>query len=179
MDGNKVSIQDMTKMALFLAMIIVSSYIRIPIGLVPVTLQFTVILITCLVLPRFQGTYTVAMYIVLGLIGVPVFTQGAGLAYVFQVHFGYLLGFLMMSIVVGILKKKQQNFWFLSIVGYFILYITALTYVYFLMRFYLHTDIAILPFIQGYQLIFFPSDMVSLVIAVTVARQLMRRKTKQ
>ena len=46
------------------------------------------------------GALSVSLYTVLGLAGVPVFTGGGGLWYIFQPTFGYILGFIIGGIVV-------------------------------------------------------------------------------
>ena len=47
------------------------------------------------------GAISVGIYIILGLIGVPVFTSGGGPGYVLQPTFGYLIGFMVGAYVVG------------------------------------------------------------------------------
>ena len=40
-----------------------------------------------------NGALAVVVYIVLGLVGLPIFTQGGGPGYIFQPSFGYIIGF--------------------------------------------------------------------------------------
>ncbi|MEP7240238.1 MAG: biotin transporter BioY [Devosia sp.] len=47
------------------------------------------------------GVATVAVYIVEGLLGLPVFTRGGGLAYVLQPSFGFIVGWLPMAYIIG------------------------------------------------------------------------------
>ena len=47
----------------------------------------------------------------MGLLGLPVFTNGGGYAYVFNPGFGYLIGFLISSPVCGCIAKRKTSFW--------------------------------------------------------------------
>lgn len=51
----------------------------------------------------------VAIYIVMGLIGIPVFSAGGGFAYVLQPTFGYILGFLIAAPVGGFVARALKN----------------------------------------------------------------------
>ena len=81
--------------ALFAALVAAGAFIRIPIGTVPVTLQFVFANLAALLLGVKWGTLAIGLYIALGLVGVPIFTAGGGFTYVLQPTFGYLLGFLL------------------------------------------------------------------------------------
>ena len=52
------------------------------------------------------GTIAVGTYVLLGLVGLPIFTQGGGFWYVFQPSFGYLIGFCVGTFVTGWLAKS-------------------------------------------------------------------------
>ncbi len=85
--------------ALSLALIVVGGFIKIPLP-VPITLQFAIVLLLSLLLGEFCAL-SVAIYILMGLVGMPVFANGGGFAYVLQPTFGYLLGFLIGSFLCG------------------------------------------------------------------------------
>ena len=76
---------------------------------------------------------SVFVYVLLGLIGVPVFTQGGGLGYVFQPTFGYLLGFIAEAWIIGAIawQKKDADFkWllFATLVGAVVVYSCGTVY---------------------------------------------------
>ncbi len=72
----------------------------LPFTPVPFTLQ-TLFLTYLILLLKKRAWRPVAIYIALGLIGLPVFAYGGGLWYVLSPTFGYILGFLAASFVVG------------------------------------------------------------------------------
>ena len=65
------------------------SFIRIPVPLVPFTLQITFTTLAGLLLGSKKGAISVAVYVLMGLIGIPVFTQGGGFSYVLKPSFGF------------------------------------------------------------------------------------------
>lgn len=96
------------EMALWVALITMGAYIRVPIPVVPFTMQVFFTQMAGAVGGPFKGAGSVLVYVLLGLIGVPVFVNGGGLGYVFQPTFGYLLGFIVAAFVTGIIVKRSQ-----------------------------------------------------------------------
>ncbi len=78
MGKSELSIRNVAISALFIALITIGTFIRIPIPLLPFTLQFLFTMLAGLLLGGRWGALTVFIYIVLGLMGVPVFTEGGG-----------------------------------------------------------------------------------------------------
>ena len=99
-------IRNMVYCAIFTVLITVGAYIRIPIPGVPFTLQFLFVMLAGLMLEATFAFLSVMLYIFIGLLGLPVFTQGGGFAYVLQPTFGYLLGFAVAALVVGLIRKR-------------------------------------------------------------------------
>ncbi len=110
--GNKVKsgILDIVLIALFTALIAICSQISIPIGPVPFTLQTLGIFITAALLGLKRGTISILVYILVGLVGVPVFAGfSGGIGSVASPAFGYVIGFILTAIVVGLSKKFFEN----------------------------------------------------------------------
>ena len=81
--------------SLFVALIAVGAFIAIPIGPVPIVLQNMFVLLAGLLLGPLWGLACVAVYLIIGLAGLPVFAGGtSGLGKLFGPTGGYLLGFL-------------------------------------------------------------------------------------
>ena len=80
--------------ALFAALTAVGAFIRIPFGVISFTLQTFFVVLSGALLGKKYGTMAQALYVILGLIGIPIFTKGGGPQYVLEPSFGYLLGVL-------------------------------------------------------------------------------------
>ena len=92
--------RDLVLFALFTALIAIGAFIRIPVPFCPFTLQLLFTMLAGLLLGSRRGAASVAVYVFLGLIGLPVFTSGGGPSYIFQPTFGYLLGFIGGLVIV-------------------------------------------------------------------------------
>ena len=80
----QLSLRELILCALFVALVAVGALIRIPVGTDVFTLQFMFTLLAGLLLGPRLGATAVAVYILLGLIGVPVFASGGGPGYILQ-----------------------------------------------------------------------------------------------
>ena len=96
----KLKTKDLALCALFAALIAVCAWISIP-ATVPFTLQTFAIFAALGLLGGKRGTVAVAVYLLLGAIGVPVFAgfQG-GIGALLGTTGGYLLGFLLSALIV-------------------------------------------------------------------------------
>ena len=98
----------MIRASLFTALMILGAYIRIPIGPVPVTLSSFFVLLAGVILGSGWGTASVGIYLLLGALGLPVFTTGGGLALFAGPTGGYLLGFLPAAFLAGFIREKGK-----------------------------------------------------------------------
>ena len=130
--------------ALFLALIIVSAFIRIPFPVIPITLQTLIVLLAAMTLGHRLAGLTVGTYLLMGLAGLPVFTAGGGVFYVLKPTFGYLLGFLLAAVAVGYLvhRTRIRSFVRMSLfgmIGIIIIYASGIGYMLLLSAFYTRT----------------------------------------
>ena len=104
----------------------------IPDNPVPVTMQtFGILLVGGLYGPRLT-LLSIFSYIIIGIIGVPVFqSHNGGIDYFFGVTGGYLIGFIFASVIISILSnsglKKGLSIWAM-IIGNLMIYVTALVW---------------------------------------------------
>ena len=56
-----------------------------------------------------MGAMSVGAYLLIGLVGVPVFVHGGGPQYIFRAGFGFLLGFLLAAFLIGLLTEKLPD----------------------------------------------------------------------
>ncbi len=97
--------RDLALIAVFAAFVAVCALLpAIPVGpaAVPITLQTLAIYITALTLGGTRATLAVTLYVLAGLIGLPVFSGGrGGFGTVASPSFGYLLGFIPGALLTG------------------------------------------------------------------------------
>ena len=106
----KLTTYQMAVTALMAAVMCVLGPLTVPIGAVPISLANFVICLTAWLLgPKF-GTLSVAVYLCIGLIGVPVFSgYGAGLAKIAGPTGGYLVGYLLLALIGGLFIEKSKG----------------------------------------------------------------------
>ena len=102
---------------LFIALITAGTFIRIPVGTDVYTLQFLFTLLAGLVLGARLGAIAVGTYVLLGLLGVPVFASGGGPAYLLQPTFGYLLAFILQAWLCGYYVRRSTAVSYVYMLG--------------------------------------------------------------
>ena len=90
------------------ALLAISSKIQTPFTLVPATMQTFVVLFLGMVLGYRLAVATVALYLIEGSIGLPVFAKGGGFAYLVGPTGGYLIGFILTTFFAGMIKVKND-----------------------------------------------------------------------
>jgi len=142
-----------------------SALIKIPLAFspVPITGQTLVVLLLGVLYGSTRGALTTAVYLVVGLLGLPVFQGGnSGVLYFLGATGGYLIGFIAAAYVTGYLIENgfYKKFWltFLAMcLGNIVIYVFGLTW----LSFYVGTDkcfwFGMFPFIPG--------DLIKIMIA--------------
>ena len=110
MKNKKLTTYQMSVTALMAAVMCVLGPLTVPIGAVPISLANFVICLTAWLLgPKF-GTLSVAVYLLIGLVGVPVFSgYGAGIAKLAGPTGGYLVGYLLLAFIGGLFIEKSNG----------------------------------------------------------------------
>ena len=92
--------------ALMAALLAASAWIVLPIGAVPVTLQVFIVLLVGLLLSPGWAAASVGVYVLMGAIGVPVFSGGmGGLGVLAGPTGGYIIGFLIAAPAVALTRR--------------------------------------------------------------------------
>ncbi|HOO27434.1 MAG TPA: biotin transporter BioY [Lachnospiraceae bacterium] len=98
----KIDISQMAVIGVMTAVLCVLAPITLPIGLVPLSLANFVIFISVYVLGIWKGTVSCILYLLIGLIGVPVFSGfSSGPAKLLGPTGGYLIGYVFMALIAG------------------------------------------------------------------------------
>lgn len=102
-------VSDITKIAVCSAITVVFSQFTIPIGTVPITLQLLAVFISAMVLKPTQAFISQILYILLGLIGLPVFADAtSGITVILGPTGGFLFTFPIIAFFVSLVISKYQ-----------------------------------------------------------------------
>lgn len=97
-------------MALFAAITCVLAPLSIPIGPVPISLTNLVVYFSLYFLGWKKGTITYIVYLLLGLVGIPVFSGfSGGVGKLAGPTGGYLIGFIFMAAIAGLFIEKFKK----------------------------------------------------------------------
>ena len=168
---------DLVYCSIFTVLIAVGAFIKIPIPVVPFTLQVLFTTMSGLLLGAKLGAVSVGMYIFSGLIGLPVFTEGGGIWYLFKPSFGYIIGFLIGSYVTGKIAEKLKQptipkYLAANLAGLSLIYAFGMVYYYFICNFVIDTPIDILPLFLYCFILVVPGDICLCILAAILAKRL-------
>lgn len=170
-----ITTKELTKMTLLTALLCVSSYIIIPLpfSLASITAQSIIVNLIGFLLKPTQAFTTVTVYILIGLVGVPVFSGGiGGPGKLFGPTGGYIFGYLVAATVISILRGstfKIKRCLLLSVlVGMPIIYLLGSVYMKMITGMSLEATLtsAVLPFI--------PLDILKCFISVILGKSIQR-----
>jgi biotin transport system substrate-specific component len=108
----KIPTRNLVLVGLFAALTAVGAWIQIPISPVPFTFQVLFVLLAGVILGPWYGALSQLVYVLLGLVGLPVFAGGtSGLGILFGPTGGYLFGFIVGAYLIGKLSEVlKQSF---------------------------------------------------------------------
>lgn len=175
--------------AIFTALTVVGAYLKIPLpSEVPLTLQTLFVLLAGFFLGSYYGFFSQATYVLIGLIGFPVFAQGGGPAYVLKPTFGYLVGFPLAAFVVGrlihgsvvpesfiALRNRLARCSNLAIIGataagILTIVIPGVGYFYIVTNYLLGIPLPLSTAAIAGFLVFVPGDIVKMIVIIAVVR---------
>ncbi len=179
--------------ALFTALTVIGAFIRIPLPIVPITLQTLMVWLSGYFLGYFYGALSQILYLIIGLIGFPVFAQGGGPAYILQPTFGYLLGFPLSAAIIGWMihgsnrimtfsdviahLKRASAVRILSagILGMLAVFVPGVTYLYMAGNYFAGLDLSWGKALWTGMLVFLPGDILKLLTILALIRMMTRR----
>ena len=166
--SKRVAVKKLAYIALFTALIIVGGFVRIPIGTIPITLQTLFVLLAGSIGGKRVGVSAVIIYIVIGLIGVPVFSAGGGIFYVLKPSFGYLIGFIFASLIAGVPKRGVVKRLLFNLLAVAVVHVIGVIYFYLI---YLENLTSVWQVILTGSIVFLPFDIISAMVASFVANK--------
>ena len=175
--GRRIGTQEMVLCGVFTTLIAVGAFIKVPVPVVPFTLQFLFTMLAGLLLGGRRGAMSVGVYILLGLVGLPVFAEGGGFWYILKPSFGYLLGFMLAAYVTGRMVERRERLsvgWVMAVnfLGLFIVYAAGMVYYYVVCNYVIDTPIALGPLFLYCFVLAVPGDICLCFLAAELARRL-------
>ncbi len=170
-----LSVKEMVLCALFAALIAAGAYIRIPLPAVPFSMQFFFTNLAGLLLGKKQGAVSVLIYIFIGLLGIPVFTQGGGPGYVLLPSFGYLPGMALGAWFSGLIAERSngmKGYLIAGFTGLFVTYSVGATYYALINYFYLSSQVEIRNLLIYCVAVFLPGDGLSALLGAYLTKRL-------
>jgi len=108
----KLRVQDILNVALFSALTAIGALISVPLPFshVPITLQTMFTYMAGALLGSYLGALSQLIYVLMGVMGLPIFAKGsAGISVLLGPTGGYLAGFIPGAFVIGKLAEIKKN----------------------------------------------------------------------
>jgi biotin transport system substrate-specific component len=175
-----LSARELSLVALFAALTGIGGFIRIPIPYVPLTLQTLMVMFSGLLLGGRLGALSQLVYILVGLMGIPIFAHGGGPGYVLQPTFGYLLGFVCGAYIIGKVTERHdslnRSLLFLALAaGTLAIYIPGVIVLYFNLNFVQQKAVSISTVIKIGCLVVLPGDLIKIGLVLYLGPLLRQR----
>ena len=175
MTREKGSIRGIVYAALFGALTATGAFITIPLPPVPITAQTFFLNVAAVLLGGPLGAASQFIYIMLGVVGMPVFAGGkAGLGVLFGPTGGYLIGFIIGAFVIGFVagrKKDAGVLWYIfsMFIGMVIIYTIGVVQLSFVAKLSMlkAAAVGVLPFLPG--------DIIKIILAAIISVKLKNR----
>lgn len=165
-------------------MVVVTLLTRIPFvaATIPFSMQPLVAVLAGTLLGSRLGGLSVLIYILLGLVGLPVFAAEpfGGPAYILKPTFGFLMGqaaaaYISGKLIERCLQKGKVNYLFASVIGMAVIYVVGLPYLYLIFNYYLGKAFPVMTVIQTGFLPFVLWDVLKAVLVAILAGAIHRR----
>lgn len=173
MKNSKFSVQDICMIAFMTAVTAVMAQISIPMPFgVPMTMQTFAITLAGVILGSKKGGISILIYVLIGLIGIPVFANfSGGIQCLAGPTGGFLISFPIMAFLIGIGADSKNKWMFIL----FVILGTLANYVIGLVFFCLIMQSSIGAGLAACVVPFLPTAVIKAVIASTLGIQIQKR----
>lgn len=176
-----MKIRTMTRVALFAALTAVGAFIRIPLGYSSITLQTFFTAMAGCVLGPWYGALSQLVYVALGLVGLPIFTQGGGIGYLVQPTCGFLIGLIPAAWVIGRIagrKPEPKQIVPACLMGYGVLYAIGVPYMALILNTFLGKGMGFSAIMWAGMIPFLPGDMIKILCITLLMPPILRQLDK-
>ena len=168
----KTDIRTVILAGLFAALTAIGAFIRIPLGLIAITLQTFVTVMAGALLGARWGMLSQVAYVLLGLVGLPIFLLGGGPGYVLQPSFGFLLGLIPCAWITGALaggSGQPGRIILACVLGECAMYLVGVPYMYAICNLYLGKGLSLETVVTTGMLIYLPGDAIKIAATALLA----------
>ena len=149
----------------------ISSKISIPFYPVPMTLQTLVVFFIAASMGMI-GFYSTFIYVVLGVLGLPLFANGGGIGYIFSPTFGFLYGMVISSFMIAYILKSEVNTGLIKLsatilAGALVIFLCGISHLSFFVGLEQAIYLGLLPFLY--------SEFLKIVLAIAIIFVLIQR----
>lgn len=167
----KISAKSMTFTALLAAVICVLGPVSVPIGPVSISLGSLGVYIASCLLGKKYGVAAVLVYVALGAVGLPVFTNAqGGVDKIIGPTGGYIIGYLPCALIAGVVVDRLEKHVWAYPVG--LAAGTAVLYAFGTAWYMIQSGVALVPALLVCVLPFLPLDAVKIVAATALCFKL-------
>lgn len=166
--------------ALFAVLTAVGAFLRIPLGVSSITLQFLFTAMAGVLLGPGCGALSQSVYVALGLIGLPIFTTGGGFGYVLQPTFGFLLGLIPAAAIIGAISGKSTSPLRIALAcaaGLAALYAVGVPYMALILNGYMGKNMSLSALLWAGMIPFLPGDAIKIAVTALLC-PLLRKRVK-
>lgn len=161
--------------SMFGALTALGAYLMIPLPPVPVTMQTLFVILAGALLGGYLGALSQVVYILLGVIGLPVFSGGkAGFGVLIGPTGGYLIGFVVGALVIGKLTSLKRDPGLLWLMGSMLAGV-AIIYTLGIAQLMLVAKLDFIKAISVGLLPPLPGDIIKIVVAAFICRKIRAR----
>lgn len=167
-------VKNMLYCSLFACITAILAQIKIDLpSLVPITMQtLGIYLIACLLKPRLALIASL-VYLLMGTIGLPVFTNfNGGISTLLNATGGYIFSFPIMALVISLIVNQKDTL-VIKIIAFLIG--TAICYMIGTLWFMYVTNTSLWPALTMCVLPFIPGDLIKMVVAIILVNKLKNR----
>lgn len=163
------SVKTMTMCAIMAALMCILGPMSIPIGAVPISFTNLVIYLAVYLLGAKMGCISYLIYMLLGAVGLPVFSgYTGGIAKLAGPTGGYLVGFILLALISGIVLEKTNRNVIWSFVG--MVAGTAVAYLFGTVWFVIQAQCTVSYAVSVCVFRFIPFDLIKMVIAIALGK---------
>ncbi len=170
----KSNVYQITIIGFMAAVICILGPLSIPIGVIPISFTNLAIYFSLYILGKKKSTMSFLIYMLIGLVGVPVFSGfSGGPSKLLGPTGGFIIGFLFMALISGFFIDRFIDKWYLCVIG--MILGMGVCYTFGTVWLSYQADLSISAALSVGVIPFIPADLAKILIAAFVGPQIRKR----